>query len=342
MKNELSPKSLSSQSIVSFVETKYGIVASNQSLQFKGGVESAAWKLITDKKNYVVKVYSQREGNPERVEDEVNLYDFLLKHSINVPVVSLSQNGKRVEILKTDNATFSVMMMQFEELRLTHSSSVTQNEIEKIASTMARMHQALENYPRKENLYKSNLMSPNKLQEWGSYEQLIKSLNKKEFSSEELAHIRESDSKIIDYLKRNFPPQAVNYSILHNDIALEHAQFLPDGEVYFFDFADRSYDPISFELAVFLTHLFRSDNISYTRWEELQTWVINGYQSVRKLPQVDLDAIKPFILRRIEGELWYLNQLSIELNRFVDNRGNRRRYQFLDCLLRRSGIMLEG
>lgn len=334
MKNQLSPKSLSPQSIASFIKAQYGMIASNQPLQFKGGVESAAWKLISDKKNYVVKVYSQREGKPERVEDEVNLYDFLLRHSINTPVVFPSQNGKKVEILKTDNTTFTVIMMQFEELRLTHSSSVTQSEIEKIAKTMARMHQVLENYPRKESLYTSDLMRPNKLQEWGSYEQLIKSLNKKEFSSGELMHIKEIDNKIIDYLKHNFPPQIVSYSILHNDIALEHAQFLPDGEVYFFDFADRSYDPISFELAVFLTHLFRSDNISYARWEELQRWVLNGYQSVRKLPQTDIDAIKPFIIRRIEGELWYLNQLSMDLNKFVDNKGNRRRYEFLGYLLK--------
>lgn len=170
------------------------------------------------------------------------------------------------------------------------------------------------------------------------YDTLITSPNVSVFTSKELLHIRVLDQQMRAYLSANSPTRHLTKSVIHGDLALEHAPFLQNGDVYLFDFTDHYLGSVAEELAVMLVHLYKEDELTFDRWEELKNWFLNGYTTVSHLTSDDLNTIESFIIRRILLEITYLCNISREIHREVDSEGNKRRYQLADYLLQTSRL----
>lgn len=373
MANQLSPKQLSSEIIRLEIENLYDLSSLEVPIQMTGGVENAAWHFKTNKGDLVIKVYAPHMVPFEKVVEETALYEYLNKHGINVPKVLSSKRAQPVEKLKTGMYTYPVIAMKFENLRFTRPASIQKDELVKIAQIVTRMHKCLKQYPRYVNFMAKrettgkgiSTISPNgsvltslvkiarrvarmyqSLKHYPHYENfmikgepvgydtLVASPNASVFTPEELTRIRVLDQKMQAYLSAYSLSPHLTKSIIHGDLALGHAPFLTNGDVYLFDFADRSWGPIAEELAGMLVHLYLEDEITFDRWEKLRDWTLAGYTSATRLTSEDLNTIFPFMMRRILLGITYLCNISRRMHREVDSRGIKRKYQLADYLLR--------
>lgn len=173
------------------------------------------------------------------------------------------------------------------------------------------MHKILLKYPYKESFRQLPAV------EWmekdkpkTAYEALMQSVHAEKFSKEQLERFAGVDEGMEEYIKTHSPTPPFTESIIHADLSLEHAQLLPDGNVYFFDFADRTWGPVAQELATFLTMFYQWEDISFHKWEELRLWLIEGYQTVTLLTENDLSAIPQKALIRLLGACKYLAVLT--------------------------------
>ena len=300
-----------------------------------GGIESTAWLAIAQDGNWIVKVFGLQEGSLKYIKDEANIYEYLRKYNINVPETKKSIQNKSVEGFKYHSNIYSMMVMKFEKLKECRPSTIKRNDFSKIVKDIAKMHNVLKKYP---GIDKCIGKSPSD-SKWpevfitGFYPNLIKSPNSKVFNKKELNNLESLNQKFIEYVKSKSMPSNLAHSIIHGDLSLEHAQVLPDGNIYFFDFADRKYAPVAEELGVFLSHLFRAGDISFERWEELKTWLLEDYVSVAKLTKDDREAVQVSLLYRLVYATNWLNEKSIETGRDVDGKGNKRRLKLADYLL---------
>lgn len=172
------------------------------------------------------------------------------------------------------------------------------------------MHQILHNHPNASNIPTQPEKQASKKESKTTFKALSQSVNVKQFTSKQLSRFEEIDTRMEQYIKNHPPATGLTETLIHGDLALEHAQFLPDDSVYFFDFADRIWGPVAQELATFLTMLYQGENIPFTRWEELKRYLLTGYQSVNKLSEDDLHAIPKKELIRILGAIKYLAILA--------------------------------
>ncbi len=279
-----------------------------------GGTESAAW-VIEENSNgnkWVAKLFGLGE-DLIKVKDEVNLYQFLIDHGIHAPVLTADLNNQKLNFIDFKGYQFPVILMRFEDLRMCTPSTVTQDVLTKIASETAKMHKILLGYPNKEILKNKQLPAEKgaeKDEPKSAYEALVQSVHLKKFSKEQLKKFAEVDSKMEEFIKTHTPSLPLTESIIHADLALEHVQLLPDGNVYFFDFADRSWGAVAQELATFMTMLYQWEDIAFQKWEELSQWLLNGYQTVTPLTSNDLQAIPQKALIRLLGACKYLAVLA--------------------------------
>ena len=140
----------------------------------------------------------------------------------------------------------------------------------------------------------------------------MQSVHAKKFSKEQQSKFAEVDTKMEEFIKTHTPILPLTESVIHADLALEHAQLLQDGHVYFFDFADRSWGAVAQELATFITMLYQWEDISFQKWEELRQWLLDGYQTITPLTKNDLRAIPQKALIRLLGACKYLAVLAKE------------------------------
>lgn len=329
------PKSLSSDLISEFVTNRYKIKPQKPLKQIEGGIESAVWLVTTKKEKWLVKVFGLREGPVERVEEEmILLYEYLNKHGINVPEIRHSIQGLSVERLKFKSAIYPLVLIKFEDLRECTPPTIKRHELIILAKTVAKMHQILKKSPCFEKYIKESLLAEKpEVLTTGAYSTFIKSPNAEIFNQDELKQIEVLDQKMVKYAKIHLLRSNLSHSIIHGDLALEHAQFLSNGEVYFFDFADRSWAPIALDLAILLVHLYRVEDIPFERWEKLKSWVISGYTSVNELTPEDHAAIKPLMIYRLLDEIKWLSEKAIEFQHEVDAAGIKRRYKLSEYLL---------
>ncbi|MEO6508333.1 MAG: phosphotransferase [Patescibacteria group bacterium] len=322
------PKFIPTQIVKSFVTDEYNMkLLSDPKLIYS--LENSTWLLKTDAGKYYLKVF--RNDSIDEIQREINLYTELKNVEIYTPEVIENKRCKKVSILNFEKNCYSVMLMTEVKLRKLTSSTITKEEITTLISAVARMH----NYMSTNiycNTYKNN--STVESDKGFSFYGIFKgSENYKVLSETNRLKVRELDNKIVDYLGKNYPSLTESYSLIHGDLFLEQMGLSEKNEVFMFDFADSSWGPVAQELAVFLNHLYRSDEISFDRWEELRKWVLDSYQSINKFSNADLDSIKPLIIRRIVLELSYLYQVSIELKVEVDPIGNNHRLELAEYLL---------
>jgi len=242
-----------------------------------------------------------------------NFIIFLIDHGIHAPTLKADLNDQELNFIDFKGYQLPVILMRFENLRMCTPSTVTQTELSKIASETAKMHKVLSEYPNKEVLRHSRLPA----EEWAekdepksAYEALTQSVHVEKFSKEQLERFSKIDTVMENYIKSNPPLLPQTETIIHADLSLEHAQLLPDGNVYFFDFTDRSWGAVSQELATFMTMLYQWEDISFEKWEELRQWLLDGYQTITPLTNNDLQAISQKALIRLLVANKYLAVLT--------------------------------
>jgi len=333
-REQIHPKKIPVDDVLPSLKKFYGISPTEPPAQMEGGVKTAAWLLETDKGKFIAKIFALSKERPiERMVEEVSLCNYLTKHGIRTPKFISGKNGRYVEQMRFRNADFPIQMMKFEELWRLKPSSIKKVELQKIAKTAARMHKALLDCPQKDKIKKEDRFRYH-IAPLGSFEIFSKSPNSSIYTKTEIKNIKKLDEEIIRFASSHLPKKGLTESILHGDLALDHAQFLSNGEVYLFDFSDFMWGPIAHELSVMLVHLFHEEDISFQRWEQLKEWWLSGYSSVFKLGSEDFKAIKPLIIRRAQGVIVYLCDVAIRIKRKVNEQGIRRRYKLADYLLR--------
>lgn len=332
VQNKLSPKDLPSNLLQKELTKLFALILLKPPSLMDKGVENAAWFLETDKGQFIAKVFTISEVTIAEIKEEVNIYSFLQKNGICAPTILVSLNNNTVEQIEINKVKFPFFIMRYENLKRSYPSSATKKEITQIAKSLAKMHRVLNNYPNLEKIKRKKGYYTHFIP-LRAFPTLKKSPNANIFTGEELNNLKVLDNKMVSFYKKNKPKFQLTETVIHGDIALEHVQFLENGKLYFFDFSDYFYGPVSHEIAVFLTHLHREENITIKRWEELKQWVIEGYRSITKLTDNDYKAIKPFIIRRLLGEILYLSAISNKINKEVDSMGIKRRYILADYLL---------
>lgn len=303
------PQLLSPNLISRTLRNQYGLNIKLLS-PLEGGTESAAWTAETATGKWIAKVFSPNESR-EIIAEEIKLYRFLNSDSIHVPVIHPGKNKNQVGEIESNERRYPAIVMRFENLRRASPSAVTEAELKRVAGETAKMHQKLSGYPGKNEWPKvtttdtalTNKKTP-------AFNAFIQSVNSEWFTEGQLEYFRTVDARMETFIRKFDTPNNLAYGPIHGDLALEHAQFLPDGSVYFFDFADRAIAPIAHELAVFLTWLYQWENISFDRWEQLKTWLLEGYRAETQLTPDDISSIPHFEIRRILGATYYLANLT--------------------------------
>ncbi len=323
-------KERSANLIAPFLTDQYGLHLINPPTLMRGGMESVVWSVQSNQGSWVLKIFGTHQGSFERIQEEVLLYEYLNRNGLRAPHVLLTRQGGYVAKLCVEGTTFCAFLMRFEELRECHAANIKEDEMLEIARTQARMHDVLRRYSDNENFARVTRYRPT----GRAFSKLLESPYAPMLSAEELAELKMIDRKMFDYASRFKQDNSLTESTLHGDMRLEHAQFLPDGRVYLFDFADRSRGLVAYGLAVMLSHLYCDDKITFARWEELRTWLLKGYTSICELSEEDQAAIKPLLVIRLLEEVAYLSERARVAVDLVDAEGLKRRYKLADCILK--------
>jgi Ser/Thr protein kinase RdoA (MazF antagonist) len=300
------------EQIEALIEHEYGLRILEPLAEMRQGVHSKAWLTTTDDGQWVAKASNPASDSEAKLQAHSLLYRFLHEQGINAPVVRADRRGRSVSQVEYAGQHYPVMLMQYHELRRLDSASVTMAEMQQIGSTIARLHQVLEQFPGASNIIADHTKSEN---EWGKqtvgvYDELVAAPTSVCFTQDERIWIKSVDADAIAYIDACFPaPGSVTQAILHGDLSFEHVRLLPDGQVYLFDFGDLCWGPVAHELGQFLRSL-RDIPISFRRWAELRRWLIESYSTHYALKKGDIEAIDLFILNRIVAQARYILELS--------------------------------
>lgn len=267
----------------------------------KKGFENGVWFFKSQGQSFVAKVYAVTAGPRERIEQEVDLYQFLSKQGIRVPVVIKSQRMQNVENLVLNGHEYPFVVMQWEDLRCVRSSSTTREEIGSLGRQLANVHSLLQSYgsryelvPRTEE--RDQTTEENNFE--GVLVSVAKSQKKPWWSKPKLKDIESIDHSAFLLLNNFTLPTDLTESVIHNDLYLFHIPLLADGTAFLFDW-DQCWGPVVKDLAVLGTHIYLSDKISFSTWEQLQEWLLTEYCSRMPLSQVDLQVLRTLMLKRL-------------------------------------------
>ena len=324
------PKLLDAETISRFLTHEYGFSLKRLPVEISGGIESAVWSVKTDQGDWVVKVFESRAVVLEQAKAEVRLYEYLNDHGLRAPVVKRTRRDESVARLVTLNGEFPVLLMRLERLRKCTPGNITAPELMEIARTAARIHEELQNYPDKAQLF--DLLSQPPATD--AYVRFLASPLSAQLTGAELAELEATSQKMVAYVSQKPPRPALSKTMLHGDFTLEHAQFLSDGAIYLFDFADRSWGPLAYGLAVPLAHFYSSDDISFARWEELRSWFLEGYASAHELTKDDRAGLDPALIIRLLNEIAYLSDKARGGDGRIDALSLKRRFELANYLLR--------
>lgn len=276
-------------------------------------------------------MFGLHEGPKTFVENEVELYNVLSAGGIRVPEVLPTLKGENASSIRFNSDNYNSFLMRFEKLREISSETVTEEELRKIVNGIATIHRLLENFSLPNKYESENIDSQKDSEEkkeeeiqidWSVkeiYPLLIKSPMKDRFTSAELEEIKILDKKANEIMSKSKDTSDLKKSVIHGDMGLTHARFLLNGEVYFFDFADRGYKPIVNELATFLLE-FVNEN-----FEKTKNIIIDEYQKTNPLSQKDLDALEGNMISRIIGTGMYLcyRSMAEKSDNYLDSIKNR-------------------
>jgi len=323
-------KDIKAQKVVMTLKDLYGLkIADNPEVK-SSSVDTSVWKVDFDNGSSYAKFYLTNDYSLALTQDEVSYYNFLLSHGVNVPFVYPAKNGEKVQSLVIDELDLAMFLMKYEELTVLSLESITREEMIKVAKAIAKMSKVAMDYSNKFNIPIEKVSDVPK----DLIDNLLVSPNKSEFNDQEIEKIIASYKAVQEYLKQNpINFEELTKTVLHSDLMLNHTPLLPNGEVYFFDFADRWFGPVVWDLAIMLNNLYRGGVISVERWEELQRWFFEGYTPEIELTQSDYKVLKSLMMIHCARGTNYLNQSAIKLGRPDGTKGIRKSWIIVDYLL---------
>lgn len=321
--------------ITSILTTQFGI-QDPEIEKLSGGTESQAWRVTERSRSWIAKVFLSEE-NHAWLEEEFNLYRYLNTRGFHTPIVRESNKGLSVESVQRGGETLDVVVMRGETLRRAEPSAVTKEELTTVVRSIASLHKVLMQYPnRRAYQEKTNIEKPQSEYPESAFEALARSVHARHFSERQRKTFQDVDVTMLTAVRTRVSRESLTCSIIHGDLALEHAQFLPDLSVYFFDFGDRIWAPVARELGIFLTMLYQWEDISFNRWERLKQWVIDSYESVFPLTTNDKNAIPYFEIKRLLGAMSYLATLAKDTENEHTVHWIRRGYELGEHLINRN------
>jgi len=327
-----SPKNLSSAVVETTINELYGIKSTKQPPVFiSEGVENAAWLFYTEHGNYVLKIFSASETIEKDVHEEVLLYEYLLDQSINTPKVVSSLDSKKISFIQ--RGRFPIVLMELEDLKKISASDLSKDQIEKIATTVSHMHQVLMNYPRKDRVrvteHDAMSIYNHTLEDFDTFLTSPNATSPHLQDHERLKRIR---MDAIRYLHRSKLEKDLTQTVLHNDLGLGHIQFLPNGEIYIFDFSDFEYGPVALDLGVPFFNFYREGNLTINQWRAMTKDFLAIYSNEIPLTQNDEKAIDIYTVSRLLEHIRYLDNMSVKEGTPVDDEGIKKRYDLLEQL----------
>lgn len=327
----MSPKDLTSDFAQSVVSQLYGIKSTKPPTYIGEGVENAVWIFYTDKGNYVLKIFSPSETIEKDVNEEIFLYEYLLQHDINVPQVIPSLEGKKVPFVHSN--TFPIILMNLEDLKRVPASDLSKEQLHTIASTISHMHKVLMSYPRKDHVrittHDAMSIYNHSLKDFDRFLISPNATSPHLLDHERLKRIR---ADAIHYLEQQKLEAGLTESVLHNDLALGHIQFLSNGQIYIFDFSDFEYGPVSLDLGVLFFNFYREGKQTIEQWRSMTEEFLSIYSVTIKLTDNDKKAINIFTVSRMLEHIRYLDNMSIKEGSPVDDEGVKKRYDLLEQL----------
>lgn len=299
-------KLISKQRVTAFLKKEYGLRVETAKL-LEGGCTNAAWEILTDKGDFIAKIFSPEEGDKDWIENEADVYGFLNDNGIRTPRVVKTNNGKRLGEMESGSKKYPVMLMGLEKLRRAWVDSISKKELEVIGQKTARMHQLFVNYPKYEVI--KNHSYPGTGEEEVKYPMYL--IGKwRDFSPTQITIMQLAEKGMFEYLRTHPLPPTLPQTIIHADLALEHAQLLPNGDIYFFDFSDRKVGARIEDVATFLTMLYCAEDVTTDQWKEVSGWFLEGYQRVSKLTPEESEATNNLMITRILGMAQFLAVLA--------------------------------
>lgn len=333
MYEKTSPKNLSADFVLSAVQNLYHITSIKLPEKKGEGIENAAWVFHTEKGNFIIKIFEKSETIIQDVKEEVLLYEYLLSHDIHVPEVLPSVTNKKVVILTKNKLQYPAMLMKYETLKRYKASALSKEQLNNIASTIAHMHKVLMVYPRKDHVRKSihDAMAIYN-HSMKDFDRFLTSPNAKSSYLQDHERLRKIRTDAINYLQKQKLAENLTQSVLHNDLALGHLLFLPDGKLYIFDFSDFEYGPVALDLGVLFFNFYREGELTIKQWRLMIKEFLFVYTNIVPLTENDKKAIDIFTVSRMLEHIRYLDDMSTEQGFPVDDKGVKKRYDLLEQL----------
>ncbi len=208
--------------IDSAIRTLYGLRAARPSVEIYSGGNSTAWRVVTERGNWIAKLFAPHSATAEYVRAEVELYELLREHGIRAPEVLPGKDGSLVQEVLADAATGPLIVMKEEELRWLRSASISEAEIRRVAATAARIHGVLGAYPHRERLVDPTYQPDNK-QTVGAYTELLTSGSPSNLPAGQTARLAKLEQAMVAYVDQYYPDKSLlTYSVLHGDLGLHH------------------------------------------------------------------------------------------------------------------------
>lgn len=316
--------------IASFVVRHYGLAVSEFSRELVSYSESMVWQFVAANQAWFIKLYSPLRSSLADVVDEAMLYQHLAERGVNAPLVHRTLADDLAQELRVGELAYPAMIMKSETLRTARPSHISRNEMFTIVHALARLHVAVRDYPFLDRLpgrihghpvRAAFARSAHQLKQWGRRlaKRSCAGSNDNMAPDAAQADLHARLHKGVAALRAQFEaharhaggvPNGLAKTLIHGDMALHHAPFLPNQEVYFYDFADRSWAAVIEELVILAAHLYTVEDIGFARWEELMDWMFEGYTAQSVLDAKDYAAFKPILIHRLLDELSYLWGLS--------------------------------
>ncbi len=307
---ELNVKKINDDLVKACLESKYNLVVYSLHL-LPGGTSSAAWVADTNAGKYLAKVFGLGEGSVEWVTNEAELFYFLRQRGVCAPEVLPSASGELVSVLGYQNNRFPVTVVKWQEaLRMLTPATITLEELTSLGTKVSQMHLALRDYPDGDFIQNRPRSSSSHHKPTTAFEAVMAGAKYRKIDAKLLNSFEAIDQQMELYVNAHPPLDSLPKSVIHADLSLDHAQLLPNGDIYFFDFSDRKWGTRSQEIATFFTTLYLWEDISFKKLEELQSHFLVGYQVIYPVSSEELSAIPSLMVKRLLGTIKYLANLA--------------------------------
>lgn len=254
---------------------------------------SAVWRFEADDHGWYVKIFTHRKDQRERLQDEINLYRYLNGHGIRAPAVVPTVLGRDFAELEFHRRSYCLMVMRSERLREISPATVTYQELKAIATTIALMHRLLKSYVYPYTPPRGALIN---IPSDGVSPLLLSSPNRHGFTQDEIHRLKWLETRQLSYLRSNLSTSGLSNTLLHGDLILANLRLFGSHEAYLFDFTDRFRGPMVRDLAVLIQDLYASAAISFQRFEQLKSALLEQYLSVNPLTEQDREALIAYVV----------------------------------------------